>query len=277
MLTPNGVLNLVEQWFAAKGKRAIDNQMFRGTVSAVRAGQGSAFLCDVIPVGATAPLRDLACCTPGYTPVVGDDVECMWRDNRIAYMLWPVKGVASAPPPSSGPQWVGVYHSANQYVTPGVTPCRGLDDTHTTVVTYLWANQPTYGAHGAWPDHALVFPTTPDDNMKAPATGWYHVEHEFLLGYDGGSSTDLTEVQITFEDRNFSGTYQFLGAKQLWTVPAYSERTFTSGFFGYFSAGDQIEVDYQFQLSAINNGQLPRAANFDTIFIEVVARLTFFG
>lgn len=74
----------------------IGNRFFQGTITAVTTN-GVAYLCQIQRVGDTgADGNDYLCVTPGYTPVVGDVVECEWRDLNVGYVLWPVNGISRA-------------------------------------------------------------------------------------------------------------------------------------------------------------------------------------
>ena len=65
--------------------RLWDQRFFRAQVIQVTAW-GSGFLCSVQRTGSATPEVNQFLCM-SYTPAVGDDVECMWRDEQTGYVL----------------------------------------------------------------------------------------------------------------------------------------------------------------------------------------------
>ena len=79
----------VDRYMRQNYGRLLDAQYFVGTVVEVGGALGACIVQvqrngESVPDGAT-----YACSIPGYYPQVGDSVECCWRDNKTAYVLWP--------------------------------------------------------------------------------------------------------------------------------------------------------------------------------------------
>jgi hypothetical protein len=71
--------------------RLWDKRFFRATITATSTPSVGT-LCTVVEFGISAVIatHTAMCANPGYTPAVGDDVECMWRDESTCYVLWPL-------------------------------------------------------------------------------------------------------------------------------------------------------------------------------------------
>lgn len=65
------------------------NRFFRGTVHEVKGVSGN-YRVALIRLGETLPDGNLYQVAPTYsgTPMAGDKVECMWRDDATAYVLF---------------------------------------------------------------------------------------------------------------------------------------------------------------------------------------------
>lgn len=100
----------LDRWMQAKG-RLLDQRFFRATVTGVSVATQGPFLCTLAP--ATTPTMTLQALAPnpGYTPLVGDDVECVWRDLNTAYVLWPVNSA-----PGGNPYRARIYMSSAQSI-----------------------------------------------------------------------------------------------------------------------------------------------------------------
>lgn len=60
------------------------------TVTAASATTGRPYLVTLTRTGEAAPDgNEYLCATPGYIPRIGDLVDCMWRDETSAYVMWP--------------------------------------------------------------------------------------------------------------------------------------------------------------------------------------------
>lgn len=87
-----------------KYRRLIASRHFQGYITAVTAvptnannESGTQYLCSVQRVEESqADGNTYLCVTPGYKPVVGDLVELMWRDENVAYVLWPINGTTNS-------------------------------------------------------------------------------------------------------------------------------------------------------------------------------------
>lgn len=66
------------------------NSWFRATIVSVQVVDAHKTLCNIIRPQATSFQGPYPCVTPGFTPVVGQEVECVWRDPHTAYILLPV-------------------------------------------------------------------------------------------------------------------------------------------------------------------------------------------
>lgn len=74
-----------------KHRRLWDRRFFRGTVTSVSSGGVPPCTVTVVELGSdTTAVHTGISAIPGYTPAVGDDVECVWRDEATCYILWPL-------------------------------------------------------------------------------------------------------------------------------------------------------------------------------------------
>jgi hypothetical protein len=63
-------------------------RFFRGTVTSVTGSAGN-YLVQIQRTNEAKPDGGTyLCAINGYTPTVGDKVECIWRDQITAYVLW---------------------------------------------------------------------------------------------------------------------------------------------------------------------------------------------
>ncbi len=76
------------------------NRFFRATVTSSAKASVGYVVTVQRPGEPGSDGNSYLCATPGYAPRVGDDVECVWRDRRRGYVLWPLSRVpvASATP-----------------------------------------------------------------------------------------------------------------------------------------------------------------------------------
>ncbi len=76
--------------YMRKHARLWSRRFFRATVTATGATiSGTGTLCTVVDIAdAGGASHSAMCATPSYTPAIGDDVECMWRDEETCYVLW---------------------------------------------------------------------------------------------------------------------------------------------------------------------------------------------
>ncbi|MHB8573535.1 MAG: hypothetical protein ACYDAY_11390 [Candidatus Dormibacteria bacterium] len=79
------VIRIIQKRFG----RRIDRH-FNGTVQSVTGSAGNYTVIVKRTGASTNDPNPLMCMMPGYTPVVGDRVECMWRDEVRAYVLWKI-------------------------------------------------------------------------------------------------------------------------------------------------------------------------------------------
>ncbi|MDP9325704.1 MAG: hypothetical protein M3O87_04110 [Candidatus Dormibacteraeota bacterium] len=92
------------------------NPFFRGTVtSVVSAGAGvNGYLVQVRRAETSAPDGiGYLCAIPGYTPSVGDDVDCMWRDAQVGYVF----AVLRSPKASARVYRAAAYNSVQPAIT----------------------------------------------------------------------------------------------------------------------------------------------------------------
>lgn len=91
-MTPDEIAKLIDDRIENKYRSLIAGRFFRAKVTSVRA-VGKIFLVSFTRPNSTVIEQDRALCvTPGYQPLAGDDVECMYRDENTIYCLWPVTG-----------------------------------------------------------------------------------------------------------------------------------------------------------------------------------------
>lgn len=70
--------------------RLLANRFFQGTVTSFYLS-GSAYFCQVQRTGDGGPDGNTyLCVTPGYQPLIGDVVECFWRDLAVGYVWAPI-------------------------------------------------------------------------------------------------------------------------------------------------------------------------------------------
>lgn len=81
----------LRQFLRAELDQLAYNRFFRGTVTSVTVqSSGTVLVAITRPGESGSDGNAYVCATPGYRPMVGDDVECVWRDRRRGYVLWPL-------------------------------------------------------------------------------------------------------------------------------------------------------------------------------------------
>lgn len=86
----------IEQWMYRRLSRRLF-PFFRGIVQKVElppgVSSGPPFLVQVLRTGeSTVDTNDYTSALSSYAPVVGDDIDLMWRDNDTAYVFAPISG-----------------------------------------------------------------------------------------------------------------------------------------------------------------------------------------
>jgi hypothetical protein len=79
----------IEEYLQRRYDKLLNARFFRGVISSTTPGTPRTGKI-ILPNESASNGVDYACVTPWYIPFAGDEVECVWRDLKTAYILWPL-------------------------------------------------------------------------------------------------------------------------------------------------------------------------------------------